>query len=228
MLGKALKGKKASGITNEGPTQIEKHKPVEIAFVLDKSTSMEFYKDEAISGFNKFIAEQKKQPGEAMMSLRQFNERYQCDYDNVPMAKVKRLSKESFEPDGCTALYDAVGHTISEVMTRQSSTPENERPSRTLVVILTDGEENSSKAYSQHVIQQMVRRARETFGWEFILIGVGVRAADMAVNLGIDERLALECSGDAAGMLKAMDAVSSTTTAFRDTGVVPMLTGHKG
>jgi len=227
-LGKALKGKNDKQIQKPEQSEIEKGKPVEIAFVLDRSSSMDCYAKEAIKGFNQFVKDQQGQSGEANMGLRQFNEKCSTTYDNVPIADVKKLTGRTFSPSGCTAIYDAVGHTISEVMTRQSNTPQQDRPSHTLVVILTDGDENSSRAYNQHTVQQMVSRAREVFGWEFILIGVGVDAQGIAVKLGIDKRKALEMPADARGMLDSMQTVSDVTTGFRETGVAPLLTGRKG
>lgn len=209
-------------------TSIEKQRPVEVAFVLDRSGSMEAHRKAAITGYNQFVADQQAQSGEAVMSLRQFGDECTTTFDGVAVRDVKALNRKTFAPEGSTALFDAVGRTIAEVMTRQAALPKAERPARTLVAILTDGEENASREYSPFTVREMVVRAREVFGWEFILIGVGVDAQSIAQDLGIDERKALTTAATSAGMFDAMRTVSGVTSAFRETGAVPLLTGPKG
>lgn len=86
------------------------------------------------------------------------------------------------------------------------------RPERTLMVILTDGEENSSSAYNPATIRSMIERARALFGWEFVLIGVGVDADRMAREIGVLPHLALPVSASKDGMRKAFQAASTATT----------------
>jgi len=227
-LGKALGGKTAGDLTQGSVSAIERQRPVEVAFVLDRSSSMEAFHKQAIKGFNAFIADQKKQPGEAIVSLRQFNDGYQTTYDNVRIADVGKMRERDFEPSGMTAIYDAIGVTIAEVMTRQTSTPIDARPSRTLIVILTDGDENASASYNLETVHAMVSRAREQFGWEFILIGMGIDAAELAVRVGIDARKALSAPATQRGMTTSMQSVSTITSRYRADGEIPpLLTGHK-
>lgn len=209
-------------------TSIERQRPIEVAFVLDRSSSMEAHRKAAITGYNQFIADQQAQPGEALMSLRQFSDACATTFDGVAVRDVKALNKKTFAPEGMTALFDAVGRTIAEVMTRQAALPKPERPARTLVAILTDGEENASREYAPSTVREMVIRAREVFGWEFILIGVGVDAQRIAQDLGIDERKALTTAATSAGMLDAMRTVSTITSRYRADGELPpLLTGHR-
>ncbi len=51
-------------------------------------------------------------------------------------------------PRGSTALLDAQGRTIVELGRELAALPETERPSKVIVVTLTDGLENASKEYN--------------------------------------------------------------------------------
>ena len=83
-----------------------------IVLVLDRSGSMEEVKDDAIGGFNQFLGEQKNFPGQATMTLVQFDHEYDIVYDFVPIDHVAKLSKKSYLPRGMTRLLDAIGLTI--------------------------------------------------------------------------------------------------------------------
>ena len=109
----------------------------EILFLLDSSGSMDEFASEAVEQFNVFLAEQRRhaQP-DALMSLSLFNEDLQVITEGQSIVGFRRLSLDDYDPDGNTALVDAMGKTIASGMTRHALT---ERPVRTLVVLLTDG-----------------------------------------------------------------------------------------
>src|ERR1035437_9496838 len=71
----------------------------------------------------------------------QQNDWYRILDDNVNIHHATQLNRENYRPDGGTALYDAVGHTIDRIGQRLANTLEENRPSKVVVVILTDGEE---------------------------------------------------------------------------------------
>ncbi|HEX6056861.1 MAG TPA: VWA domain-containing protein, partial [Intrasporangium sp.] len=57
-----------------------------IAFLLDRSGSMQSIKDDTEGGFNAFIAEQRKEPGECRVTLAQFDNEYEEVYRDLPLA----------------------------------------------------------------------------------------------------------------------------------------------
>lgn len=205
--------------------QIMKRPDVEIAFVLDKSGSMGSHSKEAIDGFNGFLRNQSTVDGKASMTLAVFSDNVEVQYQGKMLEDVVPLNKRTYDPDGMTALHNAVGITLREAMTRHTKNP-NERPARCLMVILTDGDENASKEFQQATVKAMVQRARSVFGWEFILLGVGIRLAevkDIAVKLGIEDQLALPVSAGGNGVLDAYKVAMDAAKQFREEGTITRL-----
>ncbi len=79
--------------------------------VLDRSGSMQICREAAEGGLNTFIEEQKKQPGETLFSLVQFDTEYEFVHKGTP---IKEVSPFQLVPRGMTALLDAVGRAIVE------------------------------------------------------------------------------------------------------------------
>jgi len=197
----------------------------EIMFLLDSSGSMDDFASEAVEQFNAFLTEQRRhaQP-DALMSLSLFDADLQVVTEGQPVVTFRRLSESEFEPDGDTALVDALGKTIASGMTRQAQTG---RPTRTLVVLLTDGHENASRVYAIPTVRAMVERARARFGWEFLVIGLGVDAHRIARDLGILPHLALSVARGPDSLRAAFQAASVASKAALRGEEIKLLTGGK-
>lgn len=161
-------------MTNKDLTHIE--------MVLDRSGSMSSCKSDTEGGFNTFIAEQKKVPGECRVTLAQFDNTYEVVYADRPLAEVPDLA---LAPRGGTALLDAIGRSINSLGKRLNDTPEEERPGAVVFVILTDGQENSSVEFSLTRIHEMISHQRDTYGWQFMFIGANQDAIQAGASLGI-------------------------------------------
>jgi len=105
--------------------------------VLDRSGSMECCVDDTIGGFNQFVAEQVKSGGTLTLYL--FDHELIKVHDKVPIESVEKMTRNTYIPRGSTALFDAIGCAIKSIAPSEANT--------TTVVILTDGEENSSRQY---------------------------------------------------------------------------------
>lgn len=158
----------------------------QISIVLDRSGSMSGVREATVEGLNSFIEEQKKAPGDANFTLVQFDTQdpYEVVFDK-PIKEVKKLTKEDFRPRGGTPLYDAIGNTVSKLGDRLRSTPEQSRPSKVVVVIITDGQENSSFSYSSEKIAEMIEHQRGKYAWEFVFLGANQDAILTAKTLNI-------------------------------------------
>lgn len=150
-----------------------------INFVLDKSGSMGAVTFPTIEGFNTFIDEQRKQPGEARLSLTLFDTRFETRYVAQDLTEVPALTQSTYVPGGMTALLDAVGTCIKGTEQWLKNNPQF--GGRVMTVILTDGAENSSHEW--HINQPLVEgddkdvagliQYKQTEGWEFIFLGAG-------------------------------------------------------
>lgn len=157
-----------------------------IHVVMDESASMGHLRKETIEGFNTLVEGQKAVEGQALLSLVKFSNQPTVIYDAVPLETVKPMDDSQYRPSGFTALLDAVGLTITSAGQKFEALPEDERPSKVIVVIVTDGEENASKEYRDaERIRQMVKHQTEVYGWEFVFLGANIDAVQAGADLGV-------------------------------------------
>lgn len=179
-----------------------------IAVILDRSGSMESCKESTVTGFNSFVAEQKKLPGEAKLKLVQFDNEYETVFDK-PLSQAPELTQTTFVPRGSTALLDAQGRTIIDLGNELEKMPEHERPSKIIVVTLTDGAENASHEFTAAKISEMIKHQRETYGWDFVFLGANQDAIKTAASMNIPMASSMTYAANARGMSNTMAAVSN-------------------
>lgn len=188
----------------------------EIIVVSDRSGSMGAIKNDAIGAFNNFLQEQKKLPGECLITYAQFDDTYETLAIGKPLQEFKELTEATYQPRGSTALLDAVGRTIDEVGARLNATPEKDRPERVLMAILTDGHENASKDYTRIQIFDRIKHQREKYKWQFIFLAAGQDAFDEAVHMGIPKMDIFHyAASDALAHGTAVKRLSSRTADYR-------------
>ncbi len=161
----------------------------EIAFILDRSGSMESMRPEAIGGFNSFLQRQQEDPDPARISLILFDHEYDPLYFSVPAESAKPLTDTTYAPRGTTALLDAMGRTIDDLGRRLAALPETERPGKVLIVTLTDGMENASCDYTIGDIKDRISQQEGTYNWDFIFLASDPRAMNLSDTLGIASNL---------------------------------------
>jgi hypothetical protein len=187
----------------------------DITIILDRSGSMSSVKDDTIGGFNNFLSEQQKVEGEASLSLVQFDDQYEVLYLDKDIQAAARLTEETFQPRGMTALYDAVGRTVNATGQRLAALPETERPDRVLLVIMTDGFENASREFSGAQIGEMIRHQQDVYSWQFMFIGANQDAVLSAREIGIQEGAALTYAANSDGTQIAYSMIASKVRNFR-------------
>lgn len=140
-----------------------------ISVILDRSGSMRAMGEPTIAGFNQFLHEQQQlaDGGRALMSLTQFDDRYEVNFVGEPIENVPDLDTHSYVPRGMTALYDAIGRTIHAV---EAWSREHAWKERVLVLIVTDGQENASKEYTFQAVRALIEQ-KEKEGWNFAYMG---------------------------------------------------------
>lgn len=190
----------------------------EIVCVVDKSGSMSSVRNDAVGAFNTFLDEQKKLPGTAKLTLTLFDTDYRIVHDGVDIQKVPNLDDKSYVPGGSTALLDAAGRTIDKVGERLVNTPEAERPEKVIMVILTDGEENSSKEYSREQLMAKINHQRDTYKWEFIFLAANQDAIQAGQGIGIQHNINYCSTG--AGTRGVVKLMGCAVASYRSTGHV--------
>jgi uncharacterized protein YegL len=186
-----------------------------IISLIDRSGSMQSILDDAIGGFNTFLAAQQRQPGEAKLSLILFDHEYQTVHQAVDIQQVKPLDRETYVPRGMTALLDAVGKTIDVVGERLAAMPENERPSQVIISILTDGHENASQDYSKGKVAEMIKHQTEKYSWAFEFQAANMDAFAAAKELSIAPDRVVQFEATSEGVREAFDQQSQRISAMR-------------
>lgn len=179
---------------------MEKQSITEIICILDKSGSMDSLQTETITGLNQFIEEQKQEPGSCNFSLVQFNQEVRTSIPRTPIRQVSLLTSSSYQPNGYTALLDAVGGTLKRTMEAHFMLPATETPDKVIVFIITDGYENASKRYNRTQVAEMITQLQINKGWEFQFFGANIDAFGEAQGIGINREQADNWDYNVAGV----------------------------
>lgn len=186
----------------------------EIICILDKSGSMEALQQETITGLNQFIHDQKQLPGTCNFSLVQFNQEVTATCKRMPVHKVPDFTADAYQPDGYTALYDAIGTTLNNAIETHFFLAPQEQPKKVLVFIITDGMENASRQYSRAAVQRLIS-GLTLKGWEFKFFGANIDAFGEAEDLGIAHQQATQWEYSKKGMTAMMCNMSVVSREFR-------------
>lgn len=186
---------------------------VKIVFVIDESGSMGSSRNDVIGGFNAFIDDQKKEKeGDVNVSLYTFSSDVKTVFSNRNIAEVPNLTEKSYHPGGSTSLNDAVGKAINETGSELAAMDEAERPSVVMMVIMTDGEENTSKEFKSSQIRDMIKHQTDKYNWKFIYLGTDITTTRMADDMGI------KCRGFSSklDLMDTMKCVSASAVSYRN------------
>lgn len=186
-----------------------------ITVIADASGSMSHLQLDTIGSINSFLKTQKEFPGEAVFTFVTFNNLSHTVADFVKLASAENVSTSTYRPSGGTALLDAMGDAITSVGQRLASLPEEERPSKVLFLIITDGQENSSHRYTQEQIKSMVEHQRQVYSWEFVFIGANIDAFAAGTSLGISGTNSVSYQATSAGTARLYDTISESTKSYR-------------
>lgn len=167
--------------------------------ILDESGSMSHLTESTVSHCNEVLqaikgnAERYKDTQRNLASIYAFqsggylHSRYIVK--NVAAEDIKPISKVMYRPDGCTPLVDAIGTTLSELLTVAAT---HER-SMGIITIITDGEENSSRLYTWERVSSLVSQAKE-LGWVVNLIGADIEVEAMGKKMNVENTMRISAS----------------------------------
>lgn len=179
-----------------------------LMLVIDQSGSMGVIREESQQALDGLIKAQKEEPGKLSIKLVTFNHK---------VTAHKLVNAEDFEgvtlaPEGMTALHDAMGSGIT-LFDKEIKDLE-EQPGKVIVVVLTDGMENSSIEYATASVKQLVE-SRKSAGWEFLFLGANQDAVFTAQQFGISKGSALTYEATAEGIAESINATTRYLGATR-------------
>ena len=193
-----------------------KNKTTLYHFVIDQSGSMAGSEQATMAGFNtqmKTIQELKTEhPDEKYLcSLTLFNAEINDVIRYADVEKLSALNIETYQPNGATALLDAIGKSIFSIKEKFGKDLSEDKMSVVLVII-TDGHENCSRMYTYHDIAQLIKNLDDTQKWTFSFLGADFDAIHTSHMLNIRKENVINFSkSNYAGM---MDDVSSSIRVY--------------
>lgn len=193
---------------------------VHYLFIVDRSGSMRGIHQDMEGGIRTFIDRQLEgvDPAKRTVSFYQFDTEHDEVHDFAPLADAKTYR---LIPRGGTALLDAIGAAVTKVGEKLAATPEGDRPGYVMVIIVTDGEENSSREYKRAQIKEMITHQQEKYDWRFTYLGANQDAFAEASSMGILAPSVLSWLGTSRSVNATMDCLTTSVSA----GTVATSTG---
>jgi uncharacterized protein YegL len=154
-----------------------------VNFIQDRSGSMASAWEETLSGFRAFVNDlREKAKGtevEYLFSLTTFDTQVETPILAAPIDDVDVDELKKHGPRGMTALWDAVGTTIK-------NTEDNPQGAeKIVVVIVTDGQENSSREWSKERLHKAIDAKLSAGNWTFTYLGTQPETWNDAATIGV-------------------------------------------
>lgn len=154
--------------------------------LLDRTGSMAPIWDEALTSVNAYAAEVGTERDEAVdtvetsVTLAVFDAKDGLQFDvlrqNVEPGAWNAVTSDEVSPRGMTPLFDAIAQVVSLA--------ESDAPEKAVIVIMTDGEENSSREVTKEGAKAALDRV-EAKGWEVVFLGADFGKFDDADAVGV-------------------------------------------
>ncbi len=189
-------------------------KATDITMILDRSGSMGRIHEQVIKSFNEFLSEQKKVEGEATISLIQFDDQYEVNYEGADIQEASALNAQTYEPRGMTALNDAIGRTIVNMKKRLKDSKD-----KVVVVITTDGMENASTEFRRTQIREMIQECEEKLGWQFMYLAADDASFEEYEDMGMERGRSFKSGRGKRGYENAAKLMSCKISSWRASGV---------
>lgn len=185
-------------------------KRTEIITIFDTSGSMETIRADAEGGYNAFIDEQKKLPGEARLTSVTFSN----SVVSSPTVDVREAPRFTLRPHGGTALYDAIGTTL---MAQAKRIAEEKWANSVILVIVTDGGDNASRFQTRDSVKGMITMV-QNMGWRVVFLAANQNAFAVSSGMGISQQFTHNFKADKIGTQSMTETLSAYASNARGVG----------
>lgn len=185
---------------------MSKQKIADIIIVIDESGSMSSMGSEPLQALNEFITEQQENAGESRLSLYAFSSKVRKIYEDVILSSIAQYT--DYNPSGVTALYDAIGIAISDKV-------KSKHHDNTVLVVITDGEDNSSKEFTSESIKKRIKHMEDVHNWQVVFLAANQDAFATGQGYGVKYQKCNTFSMQKGSMLGALRSCSSAVKAYR-------------
>ncbi len=179
--------------------------------LLDRTGSMSDIWDEALSSVNTYAAGLAEDDGgEAIdtsvtLAVFDYQDGFQFDVlrDGIGAGDWTNVTGEEASPRGMTPLFDAIGRMVSVA--------ETDNPEKAIIVVMTDGAENSSREFTKDTARAALDRI-EAKGWEVVFLGAEFAKFDDAEAAGVSASRSMAVDKDAFGA--TMNSLAQKSKAY--------------
>lgn len=174
-------GKKVKVTKSKRPAPKKKAKASANDYILiDRSHSMSNKWTETLGAVNAYVAKIKEDGADGTITVATFDKNQDVDFDivrdSVKVKDWKDITNKDAMPRGWTPLFDAIGKVVALA--------EKAKAKKTVLVVVTDGEENASKEMTKESAKAALERFKSN-GWQVIFLGADFDAFGQAAGVGI-------------------------------------------
>jgi uncharacterized protein YegL len=123
-----------------------------------------------------------------------FNQVLQFGERLMPIDQAK-MDWERIFPDGMTSLNDAIGESI-HYLNQKIGAALSDADADVIVLIMTDGHENSSKQYSATAVKTLMESCEQSGKWNFLFLGAGLEVTEVTNTYARGDKNAMSFSKD--------------------------------
>lgn len=194
----------------------DQEKRTAVLVILDESSSMERCIDATLSGFNEYVQMLQAKKDFITLTLTTFNTvDVTTRFVDEPVEDIKLLTKQQYRPNAMTPLYDAIMQTVNETEKKLQG-----HPISVLCVIITDGEENSSKLYTRDQVSERIAELTK-LGWTFTYLGANQDAWQVGRSLGIQAGNTMSYAATNTGTQIMYASLARSTSVYLAKGSTP-------
>ncbi len=134
---------------------------------------------------------------------------------------VKELTKNTYQPNGSTALFDAIVKATSSYKIKYDTLTPAKRPDKVLVILITDGEENSSREFPRNKVDEVkaLITKRKSENWQFMFLCSTEDAVLTGESLGVSRGNTMQFQNTTLGNSAMYSSVAMGATMYRSASV---------
>lgn len=188
------------------------------AIILDESGSMHQHTADTLGSLKQFQSDQRKiSAAGSQVQLTTFNHQPTLRWTG----KITDELAFEYSPRGNTALHDAIHFGVQQTDSALAVLRSlGQAPADIYCIIITDGEENSSRTYTQTQSQELIKRKTEQEKWKFVYLGANQDAFKAGASIGVGESNCLNYAQNSKATPNAFRSVSQAIYRQKATGDV--------
>lgn len=176
--------------------------------LLDRSGSMSMRWDETLSSLNAYATELQKAKEAGAITLACFDDYQGLQFDvlrnHLPIKDWRKITPDEATPRGSTPLMDAAARLVALA--------EKNDAKKSVIVVITDGQENASREVTKEHVQKMIKRCKDR-GWQVVFLGADFDAFDNASMSGVGKAQTLNMTaGNYATVMRSVALQASGYT----------------